>query len=157
MALKKSTILFLLVIIFSTLALNAESSAEINQKRRWMRDLREYKQEFLIKELNLSKKQQDEFFPLYNAMEEEIYDVNKDARDIETKLSTSAAVTDDEYEKAANKMLQVKSKEAQIESFYYQKFGNILSKKQLFELQRAETRFSRNMLQHHKEAQKNIR
>ena len=152
MSIKKFSISFIIMLIVGCMLSNDATTPA--QRRKWMTDLRNYKQEFLIKELSLTKKQQDEFFPLYNQMEQEIYDVNKDAREIENKVSHATSTSEDEYERAANKMLQVKSKEAQIENFYYQKFNNILSKKQLFELQRAEMRFSRNMLQHHKAAQR---
>ena len=48
-------------------------------------------------------------------------------------------------------MLDVKDKEAKIEATYFEKFKEILSAKQLFLLKRAETRFSRNMLNMHRD------
>jgi hypothetical protein len=46
----------------------------------------------------------------------------------------------------------VKLREGQIETAYFQKFARILTKKQLFLLKRAETRFTRSMLDHHRAA-----
>lgn len=85
-------------------------------------------------------------------MEKEIYQINKDTREMERKISNAKDVSELEYEKTAEAMLEVKTKEAKIESEYFQKFTSILSKKQLFLLKRAETKFSKNMLQHHKTA-----
>ena len=70
--------------------------------------------------------------------------------DIATKLGISNM-------EAAKLMVDVKTKEARIETEYFEKFAKILDSRQLFLLKRAETRFSRNMLQHHKEASRRTR
>ncbi len=115
--------------------------------------MRNYKYEFFIKEVGLSKEQQEKFFPEYEAMEKEIFAVNKEARDIEKKVSASTTpVSDTEYEAAALAMSKVKQKEGEIENEYFAKFEKILSEKQLFLLKRAENKFTQNILNHHRRA-----
>ena len=101
--------------------------------------------------MELSQEQQDKFFPLYSAMEDEVYQLNKESRELERKVSSADNVSDLEYEATAKAMLDVKDKEAKIEATYFEKFKEILSAKQLFLLKRAETRFSRNMLNMHRD------
>ena len=84
-------------------------------------------------------------------MEQEIYQVNVEARNLENKISNSTdEISELEYEKAAEALAEVKSREGEIELNYYKKFEKILSKKQLFLLKRAENRFTRDMLNHNR-------
>lgn len=148
-------IAIVLALIFSSsLSMTAQRSKNPKHKQ-WFKEFRNYKRDFLIKEIGLSKSQQEEFFPLYNSMEKEVYQVNKEVRDMERKISSSENVSDIEYEKTAEAMSEVKAKEAKIETEYFEKFSNILSKKQLFLLKRAETRFTRGILNHHRRERKN--
>lgn len=88
-------------------------------------------------------------------MEKEIFQINKEVREMEKKVSSSSNVSDTEYEKTAEAMSEVKAQEAKIESEYFEKFSKILSKKQLFLLKRAENRFTRDMLNHHRGERRN--
>ena len=90
-------------------------------------------------------------------MEQEIYNVNLEARKAEQTISQKDDASNNDYLEAAKLMVDVKTKEARIETEYFEKFAKILDSRQLFLLKRAETRFSRNMLQHHKEASRRTR
>lgn len=154
-----TTIMKLRFIIFAAIfGLAASSFAQARSSRadreKWLKEVREYKHDLLVEETEMSQEQQDEFLPLYSAMEKEIYQVNFDARALENKISSSSAVVSDlEYEKAAEALAEVKQREGEIEMEYYKKFEKILSKKQLFLLKRAENRFTRNMLNHNRRGQ----
>ena len=144
-------------ILFATLlciSFNIDAQAQKQSKAdrdKWLKEVREYKHDKLVEETDMSAAQKAEFLPLYSAMEQEIYQVNIDARNLENKIANS---TDDiselEYEKAAEALAEVKSREGDIELKYYKKFEKILSKKQLFLLKRAENRFTRDMLTHNR-------
>ncbi len=120
------------------------------ERERRMEELKQYKQEFLIKEVELTEKQQKEFLPLYNQMQAEMFQVNKEAREAAAKVSKLDNPTDADYEAAYQQLLSVRQREAQIEKSYHERFAKILSKKQLFLLQRAEGRFSRHVLKHNR-------
>lgn len=129
--------------------------ANKSQRMKWMKEVRNYKYEFFIKEIGLTKEQQATFFPEYEEMEKAIFNVNKEAREIEKKISSSTAgVSDTEYEAAASAMAKVKQKEGEIELEYFEKFEKILSKKQLFLLKSAENKFTQSILDHHRRAGK---
>lgn len=104
------------------------------------------KHDLIIKETAMTKAQQEKFMPLYTAMEQEIYQANKEARSLAEKVNKTAKPTNEQYTQAANALSNVKLKEGQIEAKYYQKFAQILSKKQLFQLKQAELKFTRNMI-----------
>lgn len=153
---KSINIIIVLTIIFSSsFCLVAQQGNRNSKHQKWFKEFRNYKRDFLIKEVDLTKSQQEEFFPLYNSMEKEIFQLNKEVREMEKKVSSSSNVSDLEYEKTAQAMSEVKAQEAKIESGYFEKFSKILSKKQLFLLKRAENRFTRDMLNHHRGERKN--
>lgn len=148
----------LLALAFSFTSTSLMAEDETKQKHSmWIQEIRDYKHDFFTKEIDLTKAQQQEFFPLYTEMEREIFQINKDAREMEKKITIAKGSTtsDLEYEKVAEAMSEVKMKEAEIEAEYFQKFAKILSKKQLFQLKRAENRFTRSMLNHHKGGDRN--
>ncbi len=51
-----------------------------SQRQKWFSEMRNYKHDFLAKELSLSKDQQSAFFPLYDAMEDETNKINRETR-----------------------------------------------------------------------------
>ena len=134
----------------------ADTSEKVPQQgNKWMEEVKNFKHSFLIKEVEMTDEQSKEFLPLYIEMEEKIYQANKDARILEKEISVSSQnVTDEDYEKAAKALSQVKTKEAEIENQYFDIFSTILSKKQLFLLKRAENRFAVEMLNYHKQSKK---
>ena len=79
-------------------------------------------------------------------MEKEIYETNAEARKLENQVSAKKNPSDSEYRQAAEALSQAKVREGEIEAKYYDKFANILSQKQLFQLKRAENQFTKSML-----------
>ncbi|MGN0214607.1 MAG: hypothetical protein ACI4AH_07370 [Muribaculaceae bacterium] len=156
---KTIIITFVLALVFAmpVAAQNRKNSSRPNQTE-WLKGVRDYKHDLLVKEMELTKAQQDEFFPLYTQMEEEIFQANKQARDLENKISNSKEpVSDLEYAKAAEALSEVSMTCAKIEEEYFKKFAKILSSKQLFQLKRAENRFAKSMISHSKQAQNSKR
>ncbi len=152
---------FILTIIFSCLLFPAQLIAEnpamdAQMRNKWFKEVQSYKYEFFTKELDLTAEQSDKFFPVYEEMEKAVYTVNKEARDLEDKIAQSAEdISDLEYEAATDVLYKVKQKEGEIELEYYQKFNEILSKKQLFLLKIAENKFTQSILNHHKKVTNN--
>lgn len=118
-------------------------------RKQWFKEVREFKHNFLAKELNLTKEQQKAFFPLYDAMEDETWKINRETRELESKVASSAKATDLEYDKATDAIYEQKEKEGAVERAYMQKFRQVLSREQLFKLKSAERRFARKLMQHH--------
>lgn len=153
---KKTYFLFTLVLLFFALpAVSYAQDSDVQTRKKWFQEVRNYKYDFFTKEMELTKEQQNAFFPEYEAMEKAIFMVNKEAREMESKITNSKdAVSDTEYEAAALALTKIKQKEGEIEMEYFTKFEKILSKKQLFLLKRAENKFTQSILNYHKKAAK---
>ena len=146
---KASHIIIVLTAI--ALALPVEAKHKRSSSRpgqtEWMKGVREYKYDMLIQEVELTKEQQEQFLPLYQKMEDEIMRSNKEVRDLEAKITNSKdEVSDLEYGLAAEAMVNAAAAAAKIEADYFKQFAQILSKRQLFLLKRAETRFTKSII-----------
>ncbi len=135
----KKSIAFILIIV-ATLTANAQD------RSKWVNEMLEAKHQMLIEEVGLTPTQQEQFMPLYEAMEKEIYTTNRDARTLAASVEKKKAPTDSEYKQAAEALSRVKVREGEIEAKYFEKFSKILSKRQLFLLKQTENKFTRNML-----------
>jgi Spy/CpxP family protein refolding chaperone len=120
-----------------------------SDREQWMSEMRQYKRTYFIKELGLSKEQQDKFFPIYEALDEQLRQLDDEVRVMEKRVADASDATDLEYEKATEAMYEAKVKQADLEKASMQKFKEILSKKQLFELKGVERQFSRDIISRH--------
>ncbi|MDY3912413.1 MAG: hypothetical protein SO000_04435 [Sodaliphilus sp.] len=135
----------------------ATLSAQAQQRSGWATRMLNYKHQLIIDKLGMTKAQEQRFMPLYEAMEREIYKANSDARALAKKVEATARPTDEQYAQAAEALSKARLIEGQIEARYFDKFEQILSKKQLFLLKQAEISFTRNMLSRGKNAVKKSR
>ncbi len=119
------------------------------EREQWMTKMRQYKRTYFTKELDLSRDQQNKFYPLYEEMEDQIAKLTDDARAMEKRVSEMSSPSELEYEKATEAMYDSAVKCAQLEREYLEKFQNILTRKQLFKLKSVERKFSREMLKQH--------
>jgi Spy/CpxP family protein refolding chaperone len=154
---KRLSILLLIVSLFAQFStIDAQKKRSKEERQQWFNEMRQYKHNFLIKELELNEKQQKAFFPIYDAMEEETYKLHHGTRKLQRELSKKDAdVTDIEYEKAAEALFELKYKEAQIELKYFEQSKNVLTKKQLFLLKKAEDKYTRHLMRQHDKQKKN--
>ncbi len=150
-------------ILCLSLAVGSTASAQDKGSKRpdrkeWFKQMRCYKHDFMAKELSLTKEQQEKFFPLYDEMESQLHKVQRESMMLEHKINTSSSLVSDlEYEKAAEAMVEVKGKEAAIEEQYLKKFKTVLSAKQLFGLKQAERKCTRELMKQHSQMQERRR
>lgn len=123
-------------------------------RQRWMTEIRNYKHEYLIRELKLSREQQREFFEQYDAMDDELAKINKETRDLEDKYRDDSKATDLELSQAARALYEQKQCEAEVEMRYYDQIKEILTPRQLFKLRPAERKFTTQMVRHHSRLRK---
>ncbi len=127
-----------------------DSVKTADSRRKWLNDVKDYKYQMLEREAQMTEKQAEEFFPLYQEMENRVFMVNLEARRMEMRVSDDFdTATDDDFKQAAQALSDVKVREAEIEKEYYPQFARILSDKQMFLLKRAETHFATDMLRHY--------
>lgn len=135
----------LLMLATFTLALTAQGN-----RSKWGSEMLEAKHKMIIEEVGLSPTQQEQFMPVYEEMEREIYQTNRDARTLAANVEKKKSPSDAEYAQAAEALSRAKVREGEIEAKYFEKFSKMLSKKQLFLLKQAEAKFTRTMLRNRK-------
>lgn len=116
---------------------------------QWFKEVREYKHRYLAKELELSREQEQKFFPIYDKMEDDIAKLNNETRALERRISERSDVTDLEYDQATDALLEQKNKEYQIETEAFDKYETVLTKEQLFRLKGVERMFTREVMKFH--------
>ena len=131
----------LLIIIAVAFGANAQ-----NNRSKWGQEMLEAKHQMIIKDVGLTPTQQEQFMPVYQEMEKEIYQTNRDARKLASEIEKKKSPTDSEYMQAAESLSRAKVREGEIEAKYFEKFSKMLSKKQLFLLKLTEAKFTRAML-----------
>lgn len=144
---KQSAIIAFILVLFTSASSFAQNNVD---RKKWLKEIQEYKHEFLIKELDLTKEQQEKFLPMYDEMDCKIRQVNDQARDYQRKIrQMKDKASELEYEKAAEAQFEVKAKEGEIEKSYFSKFKTVLTPKQLFRLKHAEWKFTKELMKQH--------
>lgn len=128
----------------------AAQSPDEPEREKILDQLRTYKHNFLVRELNLSREQQRSFFTVYDEMDDRIMMLNEETRDLERRVVDNAEATDTEAEAAARAIFEQKQKEGNIELEYFDKFKAILNPHQLVKLKSAEKRFTQSLVRHHR-------
>ena len=137
----------LISILITVLIVTTTMWAQNNSGRsKFATDRYQAKHEMIIEELGLTQTQKNQFMPLYEQMEREIYQVNRNARALAAEVEKKKNPTDRDYEAAASALSNTRVQEGDIEAKYFEKFSKILSKKQLFLLKQAERKFTQQML-----------
>ena len=136
----------LVSILIATLVIAGAVTAQNKGRSKFATDMYQAKHEMIIEELGLTPTQQKQFMPLYEQMEREIYQVNRNARALASEVEKKKNPSDRDYEVAASALSNTRVQEGDIEAKYFEKFSKILSKKQLFQLKQAERKFTQEML-----------
>lgn len=144
-------IISLIMLAMSAIPSSAQGPALSNADRqRWLSEIRGYKHDYLARELELSREQQQGFFPLFDAMEDEVERINAETRDLEQKACENENASDLELENAARTIFEQKRAEGQVEMTYFEKFKDILTPRQLLQLKSAERRFTQQLVKQHR-------
>ncbi len=134
---------FFTILIIAAVALTAAAQGN---RSKWGQEMLEAKHKMIIETVGLSPTQQEQFMPVYQEMEREIYQTNRDARTLAAEVEKKKSPSDSEYAQAAEALSRAKVREGEIEAKYFDKFSKMLSKRQLFLLKQAESNFTRTML-----------
>lgn len=145
--------IYLIILFIATFASSAlaQPRPTPENRERWKSELRNYKHDFMARELDLSRDQQSKFFPLYDQMEDSIEQINTDTRELEKRIGDDAS--DIQTEAAARALFEQKSREGQLELEYFDSFKTILTPRQLLKLKSAERQFMRRLMHHNRRMQ----
>ncbi len=142
--------LFLLIAAMATCSAEAQTPLSENERERALTEMRAYKHQFIAKELNLSKEQQNGFFPVYDEMDDKLMQINLETRELERAVNENKEASDTEIEAAATAIFNQKEREGKIENEYFDKFKEVLTPRQLLLLKSAEKKFTQRLVRHHR-------
>lgn len=120
------------------------------QREKYVAEIRQYKHEYLAKELELTREQQREFFPVYDEMEDRMMKLNGETRDLERRTLDKANASETELAAAAQAVFSQRLKEGQIEMTYFEKFSKILNNRQILRLKNTERKFTQRLMKQHR-------
>lgn len=120
------------------------------QREKYVAEIRQYKHEYLAKELELTREQQREFFPVYDEMEDRMMKLNGETRDLERRTLDKANASETELSAAAQAVFSQRLKEGQIEMTYFEKFSKILNNRQILRLKNTERKFTQRLMKQHR-------
>ena len=147
----------LVLVILSVLPFSSfaqQSRPDETDRQKWINEVRNFKHEFLIRELDLTKTQQKEFFEAYDEMEDRLNQLNSNTRRLEQSTLSNPEASDVEIEATTQAVYEMKDKEYKIETEFLEEFKKILTPRQLLQLKSAERKFTQQLMNHHRRLKK---
>ena len=107
---------------------------------------------FITNKLELTAKEAQTFWPIYNEYSSKMDKLRKTKRsDFEELKNKSENITDKELETFINEVFASKQKELDLQKEYYEKYAKVLPVKKVAMLYQAENQFKRELLRKIKE------
>lgn len=144
-----------LMLLFCTASVSAQrmdgmADASPEAREKYVTEIRQYKHQFIAKELELTREQQNAFFPVYDEMEDRLMKLNDETRELEKRVLSNPQASEPELQGAASAVYSQRLREGEIESEYFAKFQKILSNRQLLRLKNTERKFTRQLMKQHR-------
>lgn len=138
-----------LILIAFTLALTA--NAQRGNPQVDFEQIKSQKIAFITEKLNLTPKEAQEFWPVYNQSEKERMDVQQKRRDLEQKTrDENVKMSDQEIIRTTRSIAATFKKEAELTENYNEKFLKILPPQKVLQLYRAENQFRAHMFEQYR-------
>ena len=133
--------------LIPTFALFAQDKKSDEQKRQELENFRAKRITYFTQEIGLTEEESKEFWPIFNELEEKKFELNRnmrlEIRKIRNAQKAGKSVSDTEYDKLINLIVDIKEKEVGVEKEYIKKIRKILSPEKIFKYQRAEYKFAK--------------
>ena len=135
-----ATFLLALVLTSGLAVAQNKQTAQISpeQRQKVLQEMREFKHNAFVQKLDLTKEQQQEFFKLYDQMDDELMAVNQETRRLERRTQKDTDASDAELLATARAIYNQKKAEADIELKYFDKFSEVLTARQMVQLRAVE-------------------
>lgn len=143
--------LIIIAILAAALTASAQRQPKLSEEQvqQGLAEIRNYKHRMFTKELDLKKEQEQKFFDVYDKMDDELFALGTEMRELERKTYADAQASDLECSTVARALFEQKKKEAEIELRYYDQFADVLTPRQLLKLKGAERKISMNLAKYH--------
>ena len=141
---KRLTILLLFITaLLSTVSANNRCQ---QQQRLSPEEFREKKKAYIIEKAGLTKDEAAKFFPIYFELQEKKKEMNDKVWELIKTCDKDANMTDAQYGVVLDDIYNTRIAIDELEKSYLNKYRQILSNKKIFLIQKAETRFHRDLL-----------
>lgn len=101
---------------------------------------------FLTQQLDLSSREAQQFWPVYNEYQDKLEALRQQRRK-DRKASTSDALSDKDAEALLDQELAFRQQEIDLQKTYYQRFKGVLTVRKTLKLMRSEEEFKRVLLE----------
>ena len=130
---------FLFIVAFTNTSFSQRNEKD---KSRLREKLNTHKIAFLTDRIDLTEAEAEKFWPIYNVYEEEKKAIKED------KLveALNADISEKEAEKALTSIMDLRSKELELDKKYLSKFRTVLSASKVVKLIKAEREFKAKMV-----------
>ena len=128
-------------ILFSNSLLYAQSKSNHISRE----DFKNRQKEYFIKKVELTPTEAEKFFPIYFELQDKKAEYNKEVWN-NIRKGNQKNVTDSEYAKISEDIIKTKITIDKLELEYLEKYKKVLSPKKIYNIQRAEMRFHRDLI-----------
>ena len=115
------------------------------EQRLSREEFREKQKAFITEQARLTPEEAAKFFPLYFELQDRKKKLNDESWKLMSKGEASG-VTEEQYAEIIDKVCDNRIKADNLDKSYFNKFKEIVSCKKIYLIQRAETRFHREIL-----------
>ena len=133
--------LFYILAFFIGICINAYAQ----QAKLSKEEFRNMQEKFISEKAKLTKKEAKQFFPLYFELQDKKTSLNKEAWK-KLRKGKEKKVSETEYSQLVEDIIETRIQIDKLDLEYIRKYKKILSAKKIFEIQRAEMKFHRELL-----------
>lgn len=135
-----------LVIIFTFFMACLAVQAQGNKNCLSKEQFRERQKQYFVEKAGLTEDEAAKFFPLYFELQDKKFSYNKEMWGKMHKIKESNNVSDAEYSRITEDLIKTRQTIDELELEYLRKYKKVLSPKKIYFIQRAEMKFSRELL-----------
>lgn len=136
--------------ILLTIILSISSISLFAQKPRMSREeFRQCQEKYIKEQTGLTQQEAQQFFPLYFELQDKKDAINRQAW-VQMRKGKEENLSEAEYNKIVEEIIKARISCDQLDLEYLHKYQKFLSSKQIFNIQRAEMWFHRELLKPHR-------
>lgn len=134
--------IILITLLFACLGVQAQYKKECMSKEQF----RERQKQYFVEKAGLTHEEAVKFFPLYFELQDKKFSYNKEMWDKIRKAKEGKNITDAEYSRITEDVIKTRLTIDELELEYLRKYKKVLSPKKIYDIQRAEMKFSRELI-----------
>ncbi|WP_300796694.1 hypothetical protein [uncultured Bacteroides sp.] len=135
-------LIMIMALFMAFLSAQAQGKKECLSKEQF----REKQKQYFVDKAGLTKDEAAKFFPLYFELQDKKFSYNKEMWSKIRKTKEGKNITDAEYSRLTEDVIKTRITIDELELEYLRKYKKVLSPKKIYDIQRAEMKFSRELL-----------